>query len=77
MFGVDLGGLVGLMYTSAGTRTLIGPLAAGFLIDVTDTYRWAIAGCFVLATAAAIALLPLAPPDGRVVSSAGAGRSSG
>lgn len=76
MFGVDrLGGLVGLMYTSAGIGTLIGPLAAGFLIDVTGTYRWAIAGCFILATAAAIALLPLAPPHGRVVSSAGAGRS--
>jgi MFS family permease len=51
MFGVDrLGGLVGLMYTSAGIGTLIGPLAAGFLIDVTGTYRWAIAGCFILAT---------------------------
>ena len=62
MFGVDrLGGLVGLMYTSAGIGTLIGPLAAGFLIDVTGTYRWAIAGCFVLATAGALALLPLRP----------------
>ena len=62
MFGVDrLGGLVGLMYTSAGIGTLIGPLAAGFLIDVTGTYRWAIAGCFILATAAALALIPLRP----------------
>ena len=67
MFGVDrLGGLVGLMYTSAGIGTLIGPLAAGFLIDVTGTYRWTIAGCFILATAALLALLPLTVPQSRV-----------
>jgi MFS family permease len=65
VFGVDrLGRLVGLMYTSAGVGTLIGPLAAGVLIDVTGTYRWSIAGCFVLATAAAVALFPLRSAHG-------------
>ena len=40
---------------------LVGPLAAGFVVDVTGSYRWAIAGCFVLAIAGLLALLPLSP----------------
>jgi MFS family permease len=63
IFGVDrLGRLVGLIYTSVGVGTLVGPLSAGFLIDVTGTYRWAIAGCFVVATAGLLAVFPLASP---------------
>jgi MFS family permease len=60
MFGVQgLGRLVGLIYTSAAIGSLAGPPAAGLLIDVTGTYRWAIAGCFILATGALLALVPL------------------
>ncbi len=60
MFGLQgLGRLVGLIYTSAAVGTLVGPPAAGLLVDATGTYRWATAGCFVLATASLLALVPL------------------
>lgn len=59
-FGVHgLGALVGLIYTSAAVGALLGPPAAGLLIDTTDTYRWAIAASLLAATAAFAALLPL------------------
>jgi MFS family permease len=60
LFGVQgLGGLVGLVYTSAAVGSLLGPPAAGLLIDATSTYRWAVLASMLAATAAFSALLPL------------------
>jgi MFS family permease len=65
LFGTQgLGGLVGLLYTSAAVGSLLGPPAAGLLIDGTGTYTWAILACIVAATASFAALLPLRPGTG-------------
>lgn len=59
-FGVvGLGAIVGVLYTSAGIGSLIGPPAAGLLIDATNTYTWAILGAMGCAAAAAVVLIPL------------------
>jgi MFS family permease len=59
-FGVrNLGALVGTLYTSNAFGTLIGPPLAGFIIDRTGGYRWAIAAALAMATAALVVLLPL------------------
>lgn len=55
----NLGALVGTLYTSNEFGTLIGPPMAGFIIDRTGGYRWAIAAALAMASAAFIALLPL------------------
>jgi MFS family permease len=60
LFGVrNLGALVGTLYTSNAFGTLIGPPLAGFIIDRTGGYRWAIAAALAMATAALLVLLPL------------------
>jgi MFS family permease len=60
LFGTaGMGGVVGVQYTGAAVGALVGPIAAGRLIDATDGYAWAIAASMVLAFAAFVALLPL------------------
>jgi MFS family permease len=59
-FGIrNLGALVGTLYTSNAFGTLIGPPLAGFIIDRTGGYRWAIGAALAMATAAFLVLLPL------------------
>jgi MFS family permease len=59
-FGVvGLGAVVGILYTSAGIGSLIGPPLAGAVIDATGTYTWAILGAMAAAVAAAVVLVPL------------------
>jgi len=59
-FGIgNLGALVGTLYTSNAFGTLIGPPLAGFIIDRTGGYRWAIAAALAMATVAFLVLLPL------------------
>ena len=62
-----LGSILGLLYTAPGLGALVGAPSAGWLIDRTDTYRWAIVAC-LLACTASIALLTGLPvgPDGRL-----------
>ena len=62
-----LGSILGLLYTAPGLGALIGAPSAGWIIDRTDTYRWAILACLV-ACIASIALLSGLPvgPDGRL-----------
>ena len=62
-----LGSILGLLYTAPGLGGLIGPPAAGWLIDTTDTYRWAIVAC-LLSCVASVALLTGLPVtvDGRL-----------
>ena len=58
-----LGSILGLLYTAPGIGALIGAPTAGWLIDTTDSYRWAIAACFGCA-AVSVALLAGLPQDG-------------
>jgi MFS family permease len=59
-FGVvGLGAIVGVLYTSAGIGSLVGPPLAGVVIDATGTYTWAILGAMACAAAAAAVLIPL------------------
>ena len=61
LFGsVHLGGLLGFLYTSAGIGSAVGAPAAGALIDSTDGYGVAIAGCLILGLASFATILPLA-----------------
>lgn len=53
--GRNVSGLIGILYTSAGVGTLIGPSAAGFAYDLNHSYVWPIvAGIFASIAAAAI-----------------------
>ena len=54
-----LGALVGTLYTSNAFGTLIGPPIAGFIIDRTGGYRWAVAFALVTASSAFVVLMPL------------------
>ncbi len=54
-----LGGVIGLIYTSAAMGSLVGAPAAGALIDATGTYTWAVAAAMAAMTAAFGSLLPL------------------
>jgi MFS family permease len=37
--GLNIGGVIGILYTSAGIGTLLGPSAAGFAFDLSGSYR--------------------------------------
>ena len=53
--GRNVSGLIGILYTSAGFGTLVGPSAAGFAFDFNHSYVWPIvAGIFANIAAAAI-----------------------
>ena len=58
-----LGSILGVLYTGPGTGALIGAPAAGYVIDHTDGYRWAITACFVSAAIGNLLLVGL-PDDG-------------
>jgi MFS family permease len=57
-----LGSILGVLYTAPGLGGLLGPPAAGWLIDRTDSYRWTIVACLVCA-ALSVALLSGLPVD--------------
>ncbi len=63
-----LGSILGLLYTAPGIGALIGAPTAGWLIDTTGSYRWAIAWC-IATSAMSVALLTGLPVDesGRLV----------
>lgn len=56
---VGLGSIMGLFYTSQGLGGLVGPPAAGWLIDTTNSYRPALAICCGLTLMALVLLRPL------------------
>ncbi len=56
---VGLGSILGLFYTSQGLGGLLGPPAAGWLIDTTDSYRPAIVACCLLLVTARLLLVRL------------------
>ena len=62
-----LGSILGLLYTAPGLGGLIGPPFAGWIIDRTDTYRWAIAGCVAVCVVSVVLLVGLPTThDGRL-----------
>jgi len=71
LFGTaGMGGVVGLQYTAAGIGGLVGPIAAGRVIDAHG-YWWAIGGSGVLALLSFVALLFLRRPGAVAVESGG------
>jgi MFS family permease len=52
-----------VLYTGPGTGALIGAPTAGYVIDHSGSYRWAIVGCLVVSALANLALIGL-PADG-------------
>lgn len=58
-----LGSILGMLYTGPGLGGLLGPPAAGWLIDHTDTYRWAIVACFISCLVSVGLLLGLPTTD--------------
>jgi MFS family permease len=62
--GRNISGLIGILYTSAGFGTLIGPSAAGFAFDFDHSYAWPIAaGIVANLIAAAIMRVTLRTPS--------------
>ena len=57
-----LGSILGVLYTAPGLGGLLGPPAAGWLIDHSGTYRWAIVACLIC-SAASVVLLTGLPVD--------------
>lgn len=67
LYGVrGLGGLIGTLYTSAALGSLVGPPAAGLVIDRTGSYDVAITAALVLSALSFLALLPLSRTDAAV-----------
>lgn len=67
LYGVrGLGGLIGVLYTSAAVGSLVGTPAAGMVIDETGSYDVAIVAAFALSALSFLALLPLSRPEAAV-----------
>jgi MFS family permease len=65
IFGLrDLGTVLGTFFTATGISAILGPVLAGFIIDRTGSYRWAIVFALVMGMLAFIAVIPL--QSGRV-----------
>ena len=60
---VGLGSILGLLYTAPGLGGLIGPPTAGWLIDRTDGYQWAIVACLVSCAISVVVLVGLPTTD--------------
>ncbi|HVA68595.1 MAG TPA: MFS transporter [Candidatus Binataceae bacterium] len=75
LFGIQgLGAALGGILTSVGVASLLGPLLAGFLIDRTGSYQWAIAFALLTGIASFAALLSLRPrPTAEHLAAASAG----
>jgi MFS family permease len=59
VFGIaGLGELLGLLFTGFGVACIVGPPAAGAMVDYTHDYKWPV---FVAAGAAALALMFVLP----------------
>jgi MFS family permease len=58
--GRNVSGIIGILYTSVAFGTLVGPSAAGFVFDVSHSYRLPIvaSGCVNMIAAAIVAGMP-------------------
>ncbi|MCF6737143.1 MFS transporter [Blastococcus sp. KM273129] len=68
-----LGGLLGVLYTSAGIGSAVGAPVAGAAVDASGSYLPAIAGCLVLGLAAYLAVLTVGRGSPVPATAAGAG----
>ena len=60
LYGIDgLGAVLGVLYTSAGIGGLIGPIAAGFVLDETGSFTVIIVAAIALTVLATAAFWPL------------------
>jgi len=60
LYGIDgLGAVLGVLYTSAGVGGLIGPIAAGLVLDQTGSFTVVIVAAIVLVSFATLAFWPL------------------
>ncbi len=68
-FGLkDLGALLGVFFTATGIAGLLGPLVAGLAVDATGDYQLAIQLTIAMGGLAFLAVLPLADPPARALS---------
>lgn len=66
--GRNVGGIIGILYTSVAFGTLIGPTAAGFAFDLTHDYRLPIlasAAANIVAAVVVAVMFRTAPAQGR------------
>lgn len=61
-----LGSILGLLYTAPGLGGLLGPPAAGWLIDTAGSYRPAILGCLAASVISIVLLIGLPTTAGRL-----------
>ncbi len=60
LFGLQgLGAMLGIFFTATGISALAGPLLAGFLVDVTGSYRWGAAFALAMGLLGFAAILRL------------------
>jgi OFA family oxalate/formate antiporter-like MFS transporter len=61
-FGAQsLGAILGVFFTATGLAAFIGPMVAGYVVDVTGSYEWGIGLALFLGALGFAAILPLAP----------------
>lgn len=59
-FGLQNQGLIlGAFFTASGVASVLGPALAGFIVDATGSYQWAIAFALAMGLLGAIAIAPL------------------
>lgn len=60
LYGLEgLGAILGLLYTSAGLGGLVGPIAAGVILDETGSFTAVISAAIVLCSMATLVFWPL------------------
>jgi MFS family permease len=61
-FGAQsLGAILGVFFTATGLAAFIGPMLAGYVVDVTGSFEWGIGLALLLGALGFAAILPLAP----------------
>jgi MFS family permease len=74
-FGLqNLGTILGVFFTASGVAAVLGPLLAGWIVDHSGSYEWAIGFALLMGSLGFLAILPLRigalprdnPVDGRI-----------
>src|SRR6185437_1432532 len=55
------GTILGVFFTASGLASIFGPLAAGWIVDRSGGYTWAVVFALVMGTLGFLAILPLKP----------------
>lgn len=60
LFGLqNSGAILGVFFTAGGVSAVLGPMIAGFIVDHTESYRWAIAFALAMGAGGVAAIVPL------------------